>query len=164
MSQTTTGFDTKAHLAFWARRVGVMFSKDLRHIPEDKFKVSPGGKARPIQDITAEVVAYNRLAAATLRGEEARTATPEVKEAMKAELTDPTTSREIVQASAEALAQAIESASHERLCETMLAPWGAELPGYAMANVCAGHMWYHDAQLNYFQALHGDDQVHWAEE
>ena len=51
--------------------------------------------------------------------------------------------------------------SAEQLQEKVTAPWGQEMSKYDLAQMAALNTMYHDGQLNYFQALHGDGEMHW---
>jgi len=54
------------------------------------------------------------------------------------------------------------SHSHAERMATIDLPWGAQSL-YSTAQTAVSHLWYHDGQLNYVQALLGDGEVHWME-
>jgi hypothetical protein len=39
--------------------------------------------------------------------------------------------------------------------------WQIPTPLFTLAHIAVSHLWYHDGQLNYIQALLGDEKVHW---
>ncbi|MEZ5162652.1 MAG: hypothetical protein R2688_02665 [Fimbriimonadaceae bacterium] len=49
-------------------------------------------------------------------------------------------------------------ASDELLNKPITAPFGMEMPVFAIAQIAVSHVWYHDGQLNYIQSLLGDDK------
>jgi hypothetical protein len=130
-----------------------LYVLDLRALPEGKFATSPMGVARTPQDITTEVAGFNRLCCDMLEGR----AHNDDREL----LANPGTAEVAVQESAAALAATVSSMSPEALQETVTAPWGQQMTKYDLAQMAAINTMYHDGQLNYFQALHGDGEMHW---
>jgi hypothetical protein len=141
-------------------QVGERIVNDLRAIPDDKIAVSPGGKARPPADFIYEVAFVNRRFAARLKGTEPPEApvdgwiiAPEGfqnKVALIAEM----------EASVKDLLSGFDSHGPDGLADavhTVQGPWTV----LDTAIFVTRHMNYHDAQLNYVQALYGDLEVHW---
>jgi hypothetical protein len=132
-----------------------LYVMDLRALPANSFTVSPMGVARTPQDITTEVAGFNRLCVDMLANREHNDDGREL-------LADVATAEVAVQDSAKALSAAVASMSPEALLEPVTAPWGQEMTKYDLAQMAAFNTVYHDGQLNYFQALHGDGEMHWS--
>lgn len=130
-----------------------LYCMDLKALPEGKFATSPMGVARTPQDITTEVADFNRMCAAMLANRE-----HEQSEGM---IPDVAAAQVAVQESAAELANTLVGMSDEALREKVTAPWGQEMTKYDLAQMAAFNTVYHDGQLNYFQALHGDGEMHW---
>jgi hypothetical protein len=127
---------------------------DLNALPEGKFATSPMGVARTPQDISTEVAGFNRLCCKLLSNQEPG-------ESDGALIADAATAAQEVKASAAELAQVVGSMDAAALEEPVMAPWGQEMSKYGLAQMAALNTIYHDGQLNYFQALHGDGEMHW---
>jgi hypothetical protein len=56
---------------------------------------------------------------------------------------------------------ALRSASDETLAAEVVPAWQIPTPLFTLAHIAVSHLWYHDGQLNYIQALLGDEKVHW---
>lgn len=137
--------DTTAHL----------YACDLNALPDGKFATSPMGVARTPQDISTEVAAFNRLCCKLLAGQ-----TPEHGDGDM--IPDAETAAQEVKASAAELAATVTSLDPAAFDEMVMAPWGQEITKYGLAQMAALNTIYHDGQLCYFQALHGDGEMHWA--
>ena len=66
-----------------------------------------------------------------------------------------------IRESAQKLAATVTQMSPDDLQAKVTAPWGQEMSKYDLAQMAALNTMYHDGQLNYFQALHGDGVMHW---
>ncbi|MBX3119550.1 MAG: hypothetical protein KF784_10830 [Fimbriimonadaceae bacterium] len=163
MSQTATKIDPKTHLAGWTRQLTGMYANDLKAIDEANYANCPGGCARTVQDVTAEVIGFNYMIAAMLKGESPSMPSEEERAAFTAKFATTEACIGGIKDSGEALASALESASDETLASDATAPWGDKMPLYSLANIAANHILYHDGQLNYIQSLHGDGKMHWFE-
>lgn len=161
MSETATAFNHAAHLAGNTRRYTGMYVNDLKYMPEDSFTNSQGGVTRSVAAITADAAWLADCAAYMLRGE----TPPSTDYAAHADLIPELSTREActqaMSNAGNALADAIENLPVSKFGDTVMAPWGAETTLFALAASAAGHIWYHDAQLNYIQSLNGDGDVHW---
>lgn len=131
-----------------------LYTCDLNALPEGKFATSPMGVARTPQDISTEVAGFNRMCCKLLAGE-----TPVESDGTM--IADAETAAQEVKASAAELAAVIGSMDAAALDEMVMAPWGQEMSKYGLAQMAAINTIYHDGQLNYFQALHGDGEMHW---
>ncbi|MFZ4506506.1 MAG: hypothetical protein ACOYON_02270 [Fimbriimonas sp.] len=148
-------------LATWTRRVCQMYGKDLKAISNECYVANHGGVSRTVQDFTAEVAGMNMAMAGLVSGAGFVRPSDEESAAFKASLDTAEAGAAAVVASGEALASAIESASPEKLSEMTQAPWGEPMSIYALANIAANHVMYHDGQLTYVQCLNNDPEMHW---
>ena len=131
-----------------------LYILDLKALPDGKFDSSPMGVARTPQDISTEVAGFNRLCCNMLADKP--------QEEGEASLYESVEEAEIgIRESAAALAAAVASMTPEALQTKVTAPWGQEMTKYDLAQMAALNTMYHDGQLNYFQALHGDGEMHW---
>ena len=157
-------FDPKAHLVTTTRNVYDRMVNDLKAVPADRQNVSPGGCARAPLQYVAECGAFNDFIAGFLTtgqmpdaaraGAEERArflASFDTEEKALAFLTEKT----------EALIAALEGLDAETLGDTTDALFGRPMTRYAVAEIPAMHMSYHDGQLNYVHGLCGDNQMHW---
>lgn len=155
--------DYKAHLTGFLRQATDFYMKDLRVLTQDQYANSPGGCARSPRDFTAEVAGINAYMARRVLDANAQPATEEERAGMLVKVANLEAGADAIHVSSEALLAAIETADDAILGAEMMAPWGAPTTVYAMCHLCASHVMYHDAQLNYLQGLGGDDQMHWFE-
>ncbi|MBX3119548.1 MAG: hypothetical protein KF784_10820 [Fimbriimonadaceae bacterium] len=160
MSQVMEGIDARGYLAGWAQALKQMYSADVKAIPADKLNVSPGGVARSSNDLTADTVLLMNWVTEALKGNETKLEEGDYA-ALGAKLTTADAQIEALSSSIDAFCGALSEASDERLNSTIMAPWGMETPVYMLAQIAVSHIWYHDGQLNYIQALNGDGAVHW---
>jgi hypothetical protein len=156
---TATGVDAKAYLAGWLQAVTGMTIADINAIPDDKWAAVYGGCARPCGALLADTVTNLKWTAATVRGE-ASDAYNGMGPLGEVYADKAAAIAGLSEASAE-LASALAAAGDDHLNSMVTAPWGQQAPVYLLAQISMNHIWYHDGQLNYIQALNGDDQVHW---
>lgn len=148
-------------LANFARMCGGLYAKDLAVLTDEQYTTSPMGKARTAQDFTAETIQMNnRLAAMLTSGAPQGMPTEEESNAAMAEIPGPQEAAAAIASSAGRLADAIVNCPEENLALKLPMPWGEET-FLSMAILGTAHVMYHDAQVNYLQSLHGDDQIHW---
>ena len=131
-----------------------LYILDLRALPAGEFASSPMGVARTPQDITTEVAGFNQLCVGLLSDD----APPSGDRQM---LADVETAEAAVRESSQKLSETVKSMSSEALDAMVTAPWGQEMTKFDLAQMAAVNTLYHDGQLNYFQALHGDAEMHW---
>ena len=155
-----TAFEMKPYLVQWTRELGSLYVKDLKALPEGTWSASFAGKARTPQDFTAEVVGFCDFMAAACRGESRERRTEEERNAFRDSLATPDDGAKAIETSVNALADAFDAAPVERLAEMFESPIGT-MPLFVTVNIAINHVLYHDAQLNYIQALHGDGEMHW---
>lgn len=149
-------FDAKAYATAQVENALRFYKSDLEAIPESEFCASPGGSARAPVDFTYEVSFVNRRLASRLRGDdlppmqfEGWMMAPEDQRSKAASIADFESSMNEVLA-------ALGDDVHRPIVTPDRTTTAME-----MALFCALHVMYHDAQLNYFQALKGDDKMHW---
>jgi hypothetical protein len=166
MSVTTTqGIDAKGYLASWLGALVDMTSKDIRAIPADKWKATFGGCTRAADEVMADTIWMLEWCTGALKGQ-AETTPDEVGSisALKDELVDSEAAVARLTAAANAFSEALRAASDDALNEVVTPPWQMPAPLFMLANIAVSHVWYHDGQLNYIQALLGDDKIHWMEQ
>ena len=158
MSNVAEALDFRSGLADWLGMLASFFCKDVQALPDEALMKSPGGVAKSPAQIAAEVVSTCDWCASALRGTAAVTTEEEMplpQYASKAEICDAVT------ASTTSLATAIREANDETLASIVVAPWQMPAPMAVHTQIAVNHIWYHDGQLNYLQALNGDADVHW---
>lgn len=153
--------DLKSHIRARIAESANMYIQDLEAMDAELLGKSPGGVARTPYDFTYEVVVVNRRVATRLRGEdpgpwpnEGWMTAPEEFRSKEAAV------REMKSSSDEVLA-AWDALDASKIGETIVIPNG-ETTALSMGSLIATHAMYHDAQLNYIQALAGDGEMHWA--
>jgi hypothetical protein len=144
-------------------RVRDFYLKDLEYIPEDKFDVSPMGAAKTAKEMTLECVGLNKILVKMIDGQTAAHPTPEERKAWYAMFRTPDAVKVEFKASMNNLIAKVEKLEDADLDRIVTAPWGQPLPLGAMLLMGVSHTTYHDGQLNYIQALYGDDKFHWME-
>jgi len=161
MSNVAEKFDLKSHLVQWLGALGSFYIKDLRALPEDQLSKSPGGVAKTPQKITAEVIGLCKFATLALRGE---TSSYTAETDGEPDLSGCDTADKLAaayDACAKALSEAIQNAPDDIWMQEVMPPWQMKDTVFGITNIAINHIWYHDGQINSYQALLGDDKVHW---
>jgi hypothetical protein len=153
--------DARKELVNWLHGVAGMTAADIRNIPADKWSATFGGATRPVDELVADSLAFAAWVAKAINGE-VLPYDGNTIETMRAEMPTPEAGVAKVKEVAALLAEAISSHSDEELMATIDLPWGQQSL-YSTAQTAVSHLWYHDGQLNYVQALLGDGEVHWME-
>lgn len=161
MSTTMQGIDARGALAGWLAGLVDMYTKDIKAIPADKWEASFGGCTRPANELTADAIALLDWTTDALKGNVRDNYGMDDINAMKAKCKDQDAACSQLASSAQAFSAALVAASDEALNSMVTPPWKMDAPLYILANIAVSHIWYHDGQLNYIQALLGDDKVHW---
>lgn len=154
-------FDPIAHLVADTERVAARLINDLNAIPDDHEDHCPGGCARSGVNIVAECAVVNRAVATFLATGTAVRPKPEERDALIASYDTKAKAREFLSQETAKLIEAIKSLDPETLGETVNFFPTRTTDRFAVASLPAGHMAYHDGQLNYIQTLYGDNQIHW---
>lgn len=136
--------------------------KDINALPEEAMTKNWGGKSRTVADIIYEIVQVNAHLGATIRGDDpgpwpfemgtwiTAPADGQSKEAIVASLT----------AINEKLIADIERFSEEEMAADVTTEHSTA-PRVDRYRFLAMHMMYHSGQLNFMQAMLGDDGWHW---
>jgi uncharacterized damage-inducible protein DinB len=137
-----------------------VYLKDLAALSDEQLMNSPGGVSRAPVDFTYEVAVVNRMFIKRVQGNGEPMQTPEgwvtAPDNMK--------SREAIVAEYDSsmadLIAAVEAVPDDQLLTTFETPRGPSCPLNA-AQFMVVHNMYHCGQLNYLQAIHGDNDMHW---
>ena len=152
--------ELKAHVRGKIEDWGKSYANDLRAMSEEQLAASPGGSARTPYDFTYECVYVNNRVAARLRGEDPGPWTNEGWMKAPDDFRNKDAALGGFEASVKSVLDGIDATPPEKLRDKIALPTGETSP-LAMADLVASHLCYHDAQLNYHQAIHGDEEVHW---
>ena len=136
-----------------------LYGKDLAASSDEVMSSCIQGCARNPLSFTTEAAGFNMLCSKLIRGETVSDMQGEY--AKHSEYDTKEKAAAFLQESVDTLVKTIAEVSDEDLHKEVTAPWGQTMPAYKMAFMASWHMGYHDGQLNYVQALHGDDAVHW---
>jgi len=129
---------------------------DLAVMTEDQVMSSAGGAARKAVDFTYEVALLNERMAARIRGEELPPEPTEDWWCAPEELRSKALISDYLKKTTEDLLTELRAIPEED-CARLI----GKRPAYAAAHFAGLHMMYHAAQLNFIQALGGDDKMHW---
>ena len=138
-----------------------MYLQDLEAMSHAHLDSGAGGASRSSYDMTYEVVLVNKRILSRLKGEEPTVTMPEGwtiapdafrnKEAAMGEFGE----------SMDALIGAWDALPEDQIGRKIETAMGESSP-YDLVALAAYHAAYHDAQLNYVQAIREDEKVHWA--
>jgi hypothetical protein len=158
-----SSFDPIAHLKEFARGAANLLSSDLKAISAAQQDACPGGSARPALDVVAECAMVNgRVAHFILHGEAPPRPSSEEREALLASYDSQQKALAFLEGETAKLVGALDGLDAARLGETTDEIFfGRPMTLFQIAEMPAVHMMYHDGQLNYIQALHGDTEMHW---
>lgn len=136
------------------------YLNDLRAMDHALLDRSPGGVARSPYDFTYEIVFINKRIAKRLRGEDPGPYKFEGWMSAPAEFRNKEHCIAEVESSTEEVVAALSKVGDADLEREIALPTGSTSP-LQLANMAASHLNYHDAQLNYIQAINGDGEMHW---
>jgi len=156
--------DPRTHLQTTTRNVFKRLVNDLQAIPEDKQNVAPGGDARAPLHYVAECAAVNGFIAQFLTtGQMPKPlyADPAEREKFLSSFDTQEKTLAFLTEQTEALIAAFQEVDPETLGDTTDALFGRPMTRFAIAEMPAMHMSYHDGQLCQNQMFHGDRQMHW---
>ena len=138
------------------------YASDLDAMTPEQLAKNAGGNTRTPYDFTYECIVVNGRIAMRLRGEtpppmnfeddEYIMATPEFCQKEKAIAG--------FRASMDEIIEALKKVDDAKLFDPIQTP-GGETSFVNLAFFTCIHNSYHDAQLNYLQAMSGDKKVHW---
>lgn len=135
------------------------YIQDLEALTADQLDASPGGSARSPYDFTYEVVIVNRRFVNRLRGE-TPPPWPEGWIVAPSEFRDKATAIAELRASVDEIFAEVDpvpAAEYDRAVPVS----DGSMTTFALVCFVANHIMYHGAQLNYVQALLGDESMHW---
>ncbi len=136
-----------------------LYTSDLEAMSEEQLASSPGGVARTPFDVTYEVVYVNRRIVKRLKGEDPGAFPEGWLKAPDDFKTKAAAVRELQQSMDEVKAEWERLPSSD--LEKPIATQGSDTNPLSMVHLCVIHAMYHDAQLNYLQAIMGDAEMHW---
>lgn len=156
-----SNMDLRTHIAQRIENAKKFYVKDLESSTHEFLARSPGGKARSVYDFTYEVVKVNEMFVGRLTGETIPSGLPDEGWATApAEFCNKETCIAAVNRTMDACLEAWNALPEEKLTTPQQGENG-EFTCLGIASMVATHAMYHDAQINYLQALAGDEEVHW---
>lgn len=161
MSEVAQGVDARGYLSGWLMALTDMYTKDINAIPEDKWHATFGGVSKSAADATADVIGMLGWTTDALNGNVAQVTESYISDALKSTCATQEGAAAALASASGAFAGALSAASDEALNSVVVPPWNMPTPLFILANIAVSHVWYHDGQLNYIQALLGDGDVHW---
>jgi hypothetical protein len=135
------------------------FISDIRALSQESLNVSPGGSARAPYDYIYELVVANDRAANALNSIKNGPWPFENWAVAPSDFRTIETASSEMARSMDGILLALQSMGDDD--KSFLISDATSTPPVQIAFKCVEHMRYHDAQLNYVQALSGDDKVHW---
>ncbi|HZO90085.1 MAG TPA: DinB family protein [Chthonomonadaceae bacterium] len=152
----------KQHLREMIQSARHRLVNDLKAIPAEKQNERPGGCARSALHIVAECATLNGTIATFLRTGTMNRLSREEREAHLRSFDTEETALAYLEQETQRLLEAVDTLDENTLGDVSTEPLGRPMSRFALAGLPAGHMMYHDGQLNYIQTLHGDDKIHWS--
>jgi hypothetical protein len=137
------------------------YIQDLEAMWPEQLALRPGGAARSAYDMTYEVVFINHRFVKRIKREEPEPFVFGTWLEAPEEFRDKSRAIDAFRESFELILAELEPIPVERYDEEISMSQGT-MSIFEMATFIARHAGYHDAQLNYIQALQGDTEVHWA--
>jgi hypothetical protein len=134
---------------------------DLNAIPAEARNVCPGGCARTALSVVAECGMINGFVARYLRGEEVKRPSPEERNAFLASFDTAEKALPYLEEQTNFLLETLRGLDPATLGDTDDALFRRPMTRFAIAELPAVHMSYHDGQLNQLHMLSGDGHVHW---
>jgi hypothetical protein len=151
-------FDIKGHLRERLDEAAKLYITDLTALPDDALGTVMGGVARTVYDFTFECVNVNTRMAASIMGSPLPRPSDDEFKAMAGQMDTKQKAIDGIRSSTNALIDAwmaLDDINKE------IPAFGGTRKCIDMVSLCAGHMMYHDGQINFIQALRGDGEVHW---
>lgn len=137
------------------------YVQDLEAMSDEACTNKPNGVGRSAIDYTYEVTFVNRMLATRMRGEEPPEWPWNDGWAVAPEGYTRQQAIDDLKQSSEELKSLIQNMDESQLRTQTEMPDGRVTSPFERANFAALHMMYHDAQLNYCQAMNGDLEIHW---
>lgn len=136
---------------------------DLKHTPDEVAQTSIGGKCRSPIVITAEVGWFNSFTAKYMFDQSLEMPEEEEIQAFFQTIETKLEARKILRKGFQDLEEAINQMDDADFATEISAPWGQPYTKGGFLMHAIAHTFYHDGQICYAQAFHGDDTIHWTE-
>lgn len=152
--------DVKEQLSALFEENSSGFVKDFEAMSHELLAKEHGGVSRCAYDFVYEVALFNGRVAARLRSEDPGKWPFESFPIAPDEMKEKAAMGKLLRESVEQITRDLAALSSERLSEK--APVAGQPMDFGQLIVfCVSHMIYHDGQLNYIQAMAGDNEMHW---
>lgn len=139
------------------------FLVDVKHTPEEIAQSSIGGKCRSPIAITAEVGWFNSFTAKYIFDPSLEMPPEEEIQEFFKNVENKLAARKILRQGFDDLETAINQMEDSDFMTEIAAPWGQPYSKAGFIMHAIGHSFYHDGQICFAQAFHGDDAIHWTE-
>lgn len=137
------------------------YLNDLNAMDEQMICSSIGGNARKPVDFTYEVAFVNRRIAKRLKGETVEPWPDQGWICAPADANSKAAAIQHLTDSTNEVLTAWDALDSDELNKEIVISEESKTTPLEIASMCATHMMYHDAQLNYVQSFAGDEAVHW---
>ncbi|MCW5946945.1 MAG: hypothetical protein KIT74_07920 [Fimbriimonadales bacterium] len=140
---------------------GKMYGDDLKSMTHEQLATKPGDSHRCPYDFTFEVALLNRRVVHRLRGEDPGPwPGSDGFVSAPAEFCEREAAIREFEESIATLLAALKEFPTERMTDAIVLENG-ETSAEELCRIVAGHLAYHDGQLNLIQLMTGDTKVHW---
>lgn len=136
---------------------------DLKHTPDDQAASSIGGKCRTPIVVVAEVGWFNSFTAKYIFDQTLKMPEEAEIQAYFQTIANKLDARRILRQGFKDLEEAINQMDDNDFATQISAPWGQPYSKGGFLLHAIAHTFYHDGQVCYAQAFHGDDVIHWTE-
>lgn len=150
----------KEHLTGKLEFAKKAYAGDLRAMNEEQLTSSSGGSSRSAADFTYEIVTINKRISKRLRYEDPGEFKFDGWVKAPEEFQNKDTIIAQLEESMAEIIEAFANVPEEEMFRKIETPTGETSP-MDLAGFAVDHMTYHDAQLNFIQALNGDEEMHW---
>lgn len=153
--------DPKQHLIGFTKLTSTRLANDLKALDAEKSVLCPGGSGRTPVHIVAECALVNRFVAGWLKTGETNRGSSEEREKIMTSYDTKEKALALLEEETQNLLAVLESLDPATLGDESEQPLGRPMSRFAVAELPAAHMMYHDGQLNYIHTLHDDTDMHW---
>ena len=155
-----TAIEPRAALRAAIERAHKNLVNDLNATPDEKLNSGSGGVSRPAIEIVVECGSVNSMIAGALGGVAPPRPDPEQRKAFFASFQTKESALTYLEQQTQQLLAAVDGVDVDTLGDMVETPLGP-MTRFGLTQLSAMHMMYHDGQLNYIHALHGDPDMHW---
>lgn len=152
--------DPKKHLHDFIQRASRLLANDIKAIDHCNCTLCPGEHTRPAVHIVAECATLNHAVAGYLTTGAFNRPPLEERIAHLAKFDTREKALNYLEEGTALLLAAVETLDVNTLGDVD-SPMGRPMSRFAIAELPANHMMYHDGQLNYIQTFFGDKEMHW---